>query len=198
MLWTIVIMVGLTGICSLGVDWGRVSLAKTELSRAADAAAHAASKTLSSSTTTAARAQAMTVAGYHTVDGTAVNVQSGDIVFGKWNSSTLTLNTASAVPDAVQVTLACNSSRGNAISPGFARLIHKPYFCDNNAGPGALVSRIESGKRLANIFGQRHDHPRRWNVLVHVVDRQRHVGLLGSRDPLHQWQRRHQRNAASI
>ena len=110
------------GVCSLAVDWGRVQLAKTSMQCATDAAARAAAASLSGGTT-AARSAAVTVAAYNSVDGQPLVLQSSDVVFGKWNSATQTLDTTSPTPDTVQITGRRTAARGNAIPLTFAKLV---------------------------------------------------------------------------
>ena len=67
-LYSIILLTALIGMSSLGVDYARVQLAKTELQRGADAAARYAASTLSSGTATA-RSNAVACAAQNTVDG---------------------------------------------------------------------------------------------------------------------------------
>lgn len=119
--------IGLTammGICSLAVDLGRVQLAKTELRRAADAAARAAVAYLPSDTT-GGRNAAIAIAAANTVDGEPLVLQASDIVFGRWDSSTGVFDSSSGSPNAVQVRAQRIASRGTAIPLTFARLLGK-------------------------------------------------------------------------
>lgn len=113
-------MVALLLVGSLAVDWGRLQLAKTELSTAVDAAGRAAVAYLPSDTA-GARTAAISLAAQHTVDGTPLVLQSGDIVFGKWNATTQTLDTSSPTPDAVRIIARRTTSRGTAIGAVLAR-----------------------------------------------------------------------------
>jgi len=108
-------MVGLMGIGSLAVDYGRVQLAKTELQTAIDAASRAAAAYLPTDPT-GARTAAIALAAAHTVDGQTLVLQSSDIQIGKWNSTTGVLDTSSSSPDSVRITGYRTSARGNPIS----------------------------------------------------------------------------------
>src|SRR5258706_6050991 len=82
MVYTILSLTALCGICSLGAEYARVQLAKVELERAADAAARAAANELPISGATAARNAAIAYAGYHTTDGSAVTLTNADVGIG--------------------------------------------------------------------------------------------------------------------
>jgi Flp pilus assembly protein TadG len=77
------------GFASLAVDYGRVQLAKEELRRGADAAAHAGALRLGSWTT--ARDAAAAIASGNNIDGTAMTLDTSgaagvnDILFGTWD-----------------------------------------------------------------------------------------------------------------
>src|SRR5690349_21443943 len=105
----IVLMAVVTMFISLSVDFGRAQLAKTELARAADAAARYAAMGLSDNTYIA---KAIDAANDNTVDGTALVLQSTDITAGTWASGTFTAGTAS--PNAVRVIAQRAASRGTA------------------------------------------------------------------------------------
>ena len=68
LIWVVVTLPVLMGFCSLAVDWGRVQVVKTELRRAADAAARYAAPALSDGIT-AVRARAKDSADDNTADG---------------------------------------------------------------------------------------------------------------------------------
>lgn len=122
MIYAVVAMTGLTAIASLAVDMGRVQLAKTEMACAVDAAARAATAHLPNNVD-AARSAAISLAGMHTVAGEPLVLQSSDIVFGKWNASTKSLDTNSTSPDAVRITAHRTVARGTPISLACARAL---------------------------------------------------------------------------
>ncbi|MGC4030215.1 MAG: pilus assembly protein TadG-related protein [Tepidisphaeraceae bacterium] len=121
MVYALMIFTALGGIVSLAVDYGHVQLVKTELQRAADAAARAALTDLPSGVTTA-RNTAVTVAGTNTADSTAVALNtSSDIEFGTWDIPTRTF-TVSAVgseasANAIRITARSHGGPGEC---GFA------------------------------------------------------------------------------
>src|SRR5262245_4177488 len=84
---TMVMMVAVCLLLSLAMDYARGQLAKTELMRAADAAARAACAKVPSDLA-AARALANEFATHNSADGSTVTLQPSDIRFGKWNDST--------------------------------------------------------------------------------------------------------------
>src|SRR2546421_1152595 len=85
-----IVMTLLIGFVSLGVDWGRVQVAKLELQRSVDAAARYAALGLDNDAATAT-ANALAVASSNAIDGTPLTLNPAtDIVFGAWNSSTHT------------------------------------------------------------------------------------------------------------
>src|SRR4051812_37049384 len=87
-----VAMVALLLVCSLAVDFGRVQLVKTELQRAADAAARHAATGISDGT---AVSKATYLAGLNYADGTPVVLTMGggsnnDVELGHWDGSSFT------------------------------------------------------------------------------------------------------------
>lgn len=115
-------MTMMLAIGSLAVDWGRVQMAKTEMHRAVDAAARGASVYLPGDTT-GARAAAISIAAQNYVDGSPLVLQSGDVEFGKWNSTTGVFDTASSTPDAIRITARRTLARGTAIDLPMARAL---------------------------------------------------------------------------
>jgi len=109
LVYATIAMTALMVFISLAVDMGRAQVAKTELQRAADAAARYGASGLSSGiTTTQSRAQ--TAAADNKVDGTSVSLNtSSDLEFGTWDptSETFTVltGTARTSATAVRVTL---------------------------------------------------------------------------------------------
>ena len=93
MVWTV-----MCGFASLGVDLGRVQLAKTEFRSAADAAARAGSYDLPSGVTAAQNA-AISIAGQNKIDGDPFTLDpTTELLFGIWDpgSRTFTQLTGSA------------------------------------------------------------------------------------------------------
>jgi Flp pilus assembly protein TadG len=118
-------MTALTGVVSLAVDAGHVRLVKVQLQDAADAAARAGARVLSSGVTAVQNA-VVAEAATATADGNSVVVSpSTDIVFGTWSNGTFTAlsGNARSNANAIQVTCAHTAARGNAVHLYFASLL---------------------------------------------------------------------------
>jgi Flp pilus assembly protein TadG len=141
LVYAVVLLVVFCAFVSLGVDWGRVQLCKTELSVAADAAARAAAAQLPD--VSAAQAAAVDYAGYNQADGTGVVLGAGDIEFGSWDSSTRTFTALSGAAqsgaNAVRVTARRTAAGGNAVNLTFGRIVGQ-NTCDVHAVSIATVS----------------------------------------------------------
>src|SRR3954468_14703045 len=81
LIWAMVVMVALCAIASFAVDYGRVQLAKTELLRAADAAARAAVASIGKGVS-AAQTAAISTAAMNKCDGQPVTLIASDIELG--------------------------------------------------------------------------------------------------------------------
>src|SRR5258705_6090575 len=135
-IYSILMLVVLCGMVSMGVDLGRVQLAKTELRGAADAAARAAAAGLGNSVTQA-KTDAATVAAANTCDGSAVVIDTtNDMEFGTWDDDakpfTVLTGGAQSNADSVRITARRIAARGTAIPLVFARLVGRTT-CDINA-----------------------------------------------------------------
>jgi hypothetical protein len=105
------------GMVAFAVDMGRITLARTQLQCAADAAAMAGATALSGGTSTAQSA-AQTCGQANNAMGGAVAINPAtDIVFGTWSTSSCTFTpiSGSGTPNAIQVTCRLSSSSGNAL-----------------------------------------------------------------------------------
>lgn len=126
MVWAIVAMTALMMFVSLAVDLGRVQLAKTELSRATDAAARYAVSGITSGPATV-RSRAKQAVADNTVDGVPLVLNDSDIEFGTWDSSSKTFTPVSGSAESsatiIRITAVRNTSRGNAIPLIFARVL---------------------------------------------------------------------------
>lgn len=125
--YTVLALTVLFGFCSLGADYGRVQLVKTELQRAADAAARAAASAIPSGITEV-QDIAVAYAALNTADGSAVTLNaSTDVEFGTWDSSseTFTVLTGSArsSANAIRITARRTAASGNAVPLLFGKLI---------------------------------------------------------------------------
>jgi hypothetical protein len=119
---------------------------KTELMRAADAAARAAAAQLPMDATSAKKA-ALDVAVLNTADGTDVSLTSGDITLGTWdakNKKFVPLATGASYADAVQVTAKRTVGSGN--SAPMLLSVFGPKSCDVSA---TVVAKSET----AAIYG---------------------------------------------
>ena len=137
LVYAIVAMTAMIALCSLGVDYARVQLVKTELLRAADAAARYAASGLANDPA-AARANAKAAAKDNLADGRAVVLQSADIELGKWDAKarkfTAYTGNNEAYATAVRVTAERSAARGDAVPLTFARVL----------GQGACRARVQS------------------------------------------------------
>jgi Flp pilus assembly protein TadG len=116
------------GFVSLGVDWARVQLAKTELQSACDASARYAAIGLANQIngSSAAAANASAIATQNKVDGVYQTIDTAqDVEMGVWSSNNKTFTATSDVDaaNAIRITLRRTAARGNAIPLTFGRLI---------------------------------------------------------------------------
>jgi hypothetical protein len=129
-------VVAMIGFCSLAVDLGRVQTAKTELRRAADAAARAGAVMIPQGTSQV-QSTAIAMAASNKCDGTAVALSDADIVQGVWNKNTRTFSSG-GTPDnvttfsAVQVNAKRTKANGNPI-PLLWGTVLGASTCDVNA-----------------------------------------------------------------
>ena len=123
MIYTMAALTTLAGFVSLGADYARVQLVKTELLRAADAAARYGAMALPNGTS-AVRANAIAVAAQNNVDGAPVVLTNADIELGTWNAAakTFTVTNASSATS-VRITAMRSSARGTAVPLSFMSLL---------------------------------------------------------------------------
>jgi hypothetical protein len=123
LIYLTVSMTTLIAFVSLGADYARVQLVKTELLRAADAAARYAAMALPNGKS-AVRANAIAAAAQNMADGTPVVLTNADIEFGTWNATTKTFTvTSSSSATAIRVTAMRSASRGTAVPLVFAGIL---------------------------------------------------------------------------
>ena len=145
LIWFTVTFSLMLAFLSLAVDYGRVQVAKTELLRAADAAARAACGKLDGSGTGVGNAQnaAMKTGADNMCDGTAVNVTTGDIEFGTYNTATgdfsVLTGPAASNANAVRVYGRRTVAHGDPIPLNFAKMIGKST-CDVTSEAIATIS----------------------------------------------------------
>jgi hypothetical protein len=139
--YVVLSLVALLGFCSLAVDLGRVQVAKTELRRAADAAARAAAAQLSTGNDAAVIAAAVYMAGQNNVDGTPVVLNPAtDVVFINWIShGNFTVVATAAQANAVKVYCRRTAATNNPIPLMFASILGA-RTCDVNASATAALN----------------------------------------------------------
>ena len=121
---TALFIVIIVGMVAFAIDSGTITLARTQLQAAADAAALAGADALSTSPAAATTA-AQTIAQANYAGGAHVSiVASSDIEFGNWDTttSTFTLLTGTAASDANAVRVTCwlKQSRSTGLTLFFA------------------------------------------------------------------------------
>ncbi len=142
LLWTIVSITAFCAIASLAIDYGHAQVVKSELRRAADAAARAAASQVASPA--AARQLAYDLAHQNTADGKPVDViPSQDVVFITWDPTARTYKILTGTDEpkanAVIVTAQRTAARGNPVSLMWAGLIGRGA-CDVRAISIAAVA----------------------------------------------------------
>ena len=135
LLWVIVGMTLFCAIGSLAVDYGRRQVVKSELRRAADAAARAAASNLGQPAT--ARKLASDFALQNSADGQpVVLVTDEDVTFGNWDADkrlfTELTGTSENKGNAVKVATRRTAARGSAVPLMWASLLGKSN-CDVEA-----------------------------------------------------------------
>jgi hypothetical protein len=139
LVWAIICMVALLGFVSLAVDVGRVQTAKTELRRAADAAARYGVTGINDNSY---RTKAIAAAADNKVDGVPLELKNGDVTLGTWSSGTFT--SGGSAPNAVQVRARRTTGRGNPIPLMFATIIGRSG-CDIEASAIAAIPAVSYG-----------------------------------------------------
>lgn len=107
LIWGAVSLATLMGFASLAVDFGRVQLTKSELRRAADAAARVGAASIDVSTAQA-RSDAIAWAKKNACDGRMLTDSGIAVTLGVWSTTTRSFRTALAAgenPNAVRVVL---------------------------------------------------------------------------------------------
>src|SRR5687768_12374079 len=104
----IAVLIGFVGVA---VDVGRAHFTTSQLQVLADVAARAAARGISDGTTLA---KANAVAGYNAPEGGTITFAAGDVVTGNWNSGAKTFTAGGTPTNAVRVTAARTTAKGNA------------------------------------------------------------------------------------
>jgi Flp pilus assembly protein TadG len=108
MIYVVVMMTTLMGLCSLALDVAHIQIVNTQLQRAADAAAQAAVAQLSNGTT-ATTSAATSVATENTVDDQFISSSQVTVQLLNWTSSSnYTVVSSAALANAVQVSISDN------------------------------------------------------------------------------------------
>jgi Flp pilus assembly protein TadG len=119
--WAVVVLLALFAFVSLAVDVGRAQTAKTELRRAADAAARYAVVGLANDTHVA---RAISAAGDNSADGSPIAITAADVVKGNYDPSTKAFTPNGSPANAVSVTCARTGDRGVPLV--FAQVLGRP------------------------------------------------------------------------
>jgi hypothetical protein len=143
MIYVLVAMSAMMGFCSLAVDLARVESAKTELRRAADAAALYACKGIADGTAVSKAIQSGTD---NKVDGQPLAILPGDVTVGTWSGGAFTAGGTS--PNAVRVKAYRTKARNSAISLVFAQLIGQSS-CDVTTTAIAEITSSDSTQYVA-------------------------------------------------
>jgi hypothetical protein len=127
MFYVVCTLIAMMGFCSLAVDLARVQTAKTELRRAADAAARAALAALPQGTSSA-QAAAINLAANNKCDGSAVTLSDSNVQIGVWNTSTRTFSSSGTADNittfqAVQISAGRTKASGNGIPLLFGMVV---------------------------------------------------------------------------
>jgi len=140
LIYCTITMTAMFGFVSFAVDLGRVQVAKTELRRAADAAARAAIPEMGT-TLSNLQAVAQQYGSANLVDGTALSLDAtNDIAVGTWDTTNrVFVTTAFANANAVRITARRTAARGNAVPLLFAAALGQKT-CDVSAVAIAAVS----------------------------------------------------------
>jgi Flp pilus assembly protein TadG len=125
--YILILMTAMIAFTSLAVDLGRAQLAKTELHRAADAAAIYGAQGFATSTVLA---NAITAAAENNVDGTPLILQNSDVQIGVWHNGQFKPNGSGI--SAVQINAKRIKSRNTAVPLLFAAVIGQ-HTLDINA-----------------------------------------------------------------
>jgi Flp pilus assembly protein TadG len=127
--YMLIAMTALFGLVSLAVDYGRAQLVKTELQRAADAAARVGAADLAMNLPGSIANDVLSNVRLNHVEKAVLPDNAIDCEVVQWNSATRTYQRNVSPGNAVMVTLHRTAARGNAVPLLFAGLIGMPT-CD--------------------------------------------------------------------
>lgn len=130
------------GFAALGFDLAYVRLAREEMQNATDAAAHAASITLSiTGDTTTAAAAASNIAHMNTVLGVPVLINTSDVVFGSYNFSTKTFTSGGTPTRAVQIVGSKLDNASGKVGLTFGRMLNQATANVSHSVTGTFTAR---------------------------------------------------------
>jgi len=143
-IYMVVACIAFTALCSLAVDWGHVQLVKSELQRAADAAARSGAIDVAMYQTGSVRTDVLASVRQNPVDGAVLPDAAVDVELVQWDPTTRTYQRNVTPGNAVMVTVYRTAARGNPVPMMFAGLIGKKT-CDVKA------STIVSGEAISPL-----------------------------------------------
>lgn len=133
LVYTIISMLAMTGICSLAVDYGRVQAVKTDLARCADATARGSLVLYTTYDSSTAQTYGPLIASstINPVDAGSGVSPTINIQWGTWNAATQTFTAGSysSANAAVQVTASRKAANGNAVPLTWAAVLGR-RTCD--------------------------------------------------------------------
>jgi hypothetical protein len=137
-------MVIMLAMVSLGLDYGRIQMIKTELQRCADATARGALQMYANDGSAVANVVTPMMASqaYNPVDANSGISPTAAITWGYWNASSKTFTAGSGSPMAVQVTISRTAANRNAVPltfPTFNGLSGISNSCDVSATSIAVL-----------------------------------------------------------
>lgn len=147
--WVAILVLPLVGLAGLGIDWAYVTLTKSQLQAAADAAALAGVQKLAQGQT-AINNTAVNIASLNKAAKSSVTVVPGvDVLVGQFDTNTLQFTVTSSSPNAVKVV-----ARRTSGSPGGpVPLLFGPAFGVTTAGASAqAIAMIQSGNGSAGLL----------------------------------------------
>jgi hypothetical protein len=117
LVYSIFLVVIMLAMVSLGLDYGRIQMIKTELQRCADATARGALQMYANDGSSVANIVAPMMASqtYNPVDANSGISPTASITWGYWNASSKTFSAGSGSPMAVQVTISRTVANRNAV-----------------------------------------------------------------------------------
>jgi hypothetical protein len=160
-MYLLTVLGAVVGFASFAVDYGKVTLAKTELRRSVDAACLAGCSGLSVSPTEA-RNRAKAYALSNSVNGSPLTLLDSDIELGSWNGTTKQFTVFTGANEskatAIRITGRLTRARGTAVGLVLLPLIQGPSACEMTtsavAGTGASTSDIVIAQDVSTSFSE--------------------------------------------